>query len=290
MRNIYLILVFCSWISCDKIDPPYIESNNNLAERTVLIEKFTGHKCSNCPEASRKVDELKQFYGNNLISISIHPGDLIEFTGTDDNYPYDFTTNASDIISNDMGATFLPLGTVNRIPGGISNRCWTKDEWATQIDNLLYDSNGNPLQKNIEIEINTSLNELNKELTITTSMNILNNLEGNYNLSVIIIEDGIIAPQIDGTEYIENYEHNHIYRCAVNGVYGANINKQKNLLLSNESDLPLFDEHTIVFNTDYNPNWTDDWDNINNCSVVAYIYNAETLIIEESILQHIINE
>ena len=69
-----------------------------------------------------------------------------------------------------------------------------------------------------------------------------------------------------------------------------NFNKQKNLLLSNESDLPLFDEHTIVFNTDYNPNWTDDWDNINNCAVVAYIYNAETLIIEESILQHIINE
>ena len=69
MRRIYLILVFVLWISCYKIEPPYTQSNNNLAERTVLIEKFTGHKCSNCPEASRKVDELQEFYWNNLILI-----------------------------------------------------------------------------------------------------------------------------------------------------------------------------------------------------------------------------
>jgi len=114
MRKLYLILFLIIWLSCDKIDPPYTQTNNNLAERTVVIEKFTGHKCSNCPEASRKLDELQEFYGNNLISVSIHPGDLVEFTGTDDNYPYDFTTNTSDTISNDMGATFLPLGTINK--------------------------------------------------------------------------------------------------------------------------------------------------------------------------------
>ena len=288
MRNIYLILVFFSWISCDKIDPPYIQANNNLAERTVLIEKFTGHKCSNCPEASRKIDELQQFYGNNLISISIHPGDLIEFTGTDNNYPYDFTTNASDIISNDMGATFLPLGTVNRIPGGISNRCWTKDEWATQIDNLLYDSDGIPLEKNIDIEINTSLNKANKELTIQTNISVLNNLEDNYNLCLLIIEDGIISPQDDGDETIEDYEHNHIYRCAVNSTYGENINEFFYINLEGESGHQA--THILIFNEDSNTNWTDDWDNINNCSVVAYVYNSETLVIEHAKKHHIFNE
>lgn len=294
MRQIYLTLVFFLWISCDKIEPPYTQSNNNLSERTVLIEKFTGHKCSNCPEASRKVDELQEFYGNNLISVAIHPGDLIEFTGTDDNYPYDFTTNASDTISNDMGASFLPLGTVNRIPGGISNRCWTKEEWATQIDNLLYDNEGNPLPNNVEIEINTSFNKQNKELSIQTDFSLNNNLEGNYKLCLFIMEDGIIAPQIDGTEYIENYEHKHIYRSSVNTVYGEDISE------FSLPDVPSSEEfanqfmysatHLIQFNSDYNINWNEEWNNVHNCYVVAYIYNSQTLIIEESAVQQIINE
>ncbi len=68
--TILLIILLC-WISCDKIEPPYIEAGNQSAEKTILIEKFTGHKCSNCPEASRKVDELKDAmlqYGNVLTS------------------------------------------------------------------------------------------------------------------------------------------------------------------------------------------------------------------------------
>ena len=55
-----LFIISISFIGCDKIEPPYTQNNSQLAERTVLIEKFTGHKCSNCPEASRTVDELKE--------------------------------------------------------------------------------------------------------------------------------------------------------------------------------------------------------------------------------------
>ena len=70
MRNliaIILLIFLCILSACDKIDPPYTEDCNQTAKKTVLIEKFTGHKCSNCPEASRKIDELKECYGDNLI-------------------------------------------------------------------------------------------------------------------------------------------------------------------------------------------------------------------------------
>ena len=284
---ILLIILLC-WISCDKIEPPYIEAGNQSAEKTILIEKFTGHKCSNCPEASRKVEELKDFYKDNLISVAIHPGALTEFTGIDENYPYDFTTNASDLIADDMGASFLPLGTVNRVAGGISNRCFTKDEWAQEIDKLLYDDDGNPLEKNIDFSISTSLNELNKELTIQTSVILLNNLETNYNLCLVIIEDGIISPQDDGSESIQDYEHNDIYRSAVNGVYGENITKFAFVSLEGQSGYQA--THTLIFNEDANVNWTNDWNNINNCAVLAYVYDTETLVIEHVQKHHIMHE
>ena len=283
-----LFIISISFIGCDKIEPPYTQNNSQLAERTVLIEKFTGHKCSNCPEASRTVDELKEFYGDNLISVAIHPGNLTEFTSTDDNYPYDFATDASDTIGIEMGATFLPLGSVNRINGGISNRCFTKNEWGIQINNLLYDSNGLPLPKNIEMEINTSFNEKNKELTIQTNFTYKNSIEKNHSICIFIMEDAIISPQIDGSEYVEDYEHNHIYRCAVNRTYGESIEKFHFVDVEGQSDYQS--THTIVFSEETNINWTDDWNNINNCYVVAYVYNNENLTIEHTIKHKIINE
>jgi len=280
MKNlivITLLISLCLLTACDKIHPPYTEECHQTAQKTVLIEKFTGHKCSNCPEATRKIDELKECYGDNLISISIHPGDLTEFTGTDSNYPYDFSTKSSDTIANDMGAVFLPLGTINRIDGGISNRCFTTDEWANQIDNLLFNENGEPLEKNINIEINTVLNHANKELNIETSISILNDLPENYNLCLLIIENKIISPQIDNTQFIADYEHNHIYRYAINGTYG-------------ESIIGLNFTHTMIFDTNANINWTNNWNNLNNCYVVGYVYNTESLVVEESTLKRVVHE
>ena len=99
MRTLILIFFFIFFAQCDRIDPPYIENNLQIAERTVLIEKFTGHKCSNCPEASREIDFLKEIYGEQIISVAIHPGNLTEFTETDNNYTYDFTTENGSIIA-----------------------------------------------------------------------------------------------------------------------------------------------------------------------------------------------
>ena len=43
MKNKILIIICSLLLCCDVIEPPYNEINNKLpAEKTVLIEKFTG--------------------------------------------------------------------------------------------------------------------------------------------------------------------------------------------------------------------------------------------------------
>ncbi|RPG60229.1 MAG: hypothetical protein CBD51_001285 [Flavobacteriales bacterium TMED191] len=286
MKN--YIFIICGFLltCCDTIEPPFLQSNSQTSQKIIMIEKFTGHKCSNCPAATIKIKELQELYQDAIIPVSIHPGGLPEFTNTDNNYTYDFTTNSSNIIADDMGATFLPLGTVNRVEEGISNRCFTKDQWASEIENLLYDSKGLPRPKKFDIEISTIFNNSTRELTIETNVASLSSLQNFFKLAIIVIEDGIIAPQIDGTEYIENYEHNNIYRCDVNGTYGEIINDLKGL----DEEFVFESSYIITLNQNLNSNWTNDWDNINNCFIVAYVYDAESLIIQDVVKKAIINE
>ena len=74
----------------------------------------------------------------------------------------------------------------------------------------------------------------------------------------------------------------------MNGTYGESIDQFQFIGIEGQSGYQA--THTIVFNENTNTNWTDDWNNIANCYVVAYVYNTETLVIEHTVKHHIINE
>ena len=46
--------------SCDIVEGPYITDSNSYVnpEKNVLIEDFTGHLCSNCPQAAREISAI----------------------------------------------------------------------------------------------------------------------------------------------------------------------------------------------------------------------------------------
>ena len=91
MKKINLIvtlaILLCAFVSCDKIEGPYItpdesvETNvefpdidpNNVF-RKVLIEEYTGHRCTNCPDGHRELASLHERYGDTLVAIGIHAG------------------------------------------------------------------------------------------------------------------------------------------------------------------------------------------------------------------------
>ena len=290
MKKYFLIIISYFLICCDTIEPPYLQSNTQVSQRTVIIEKFTGHKCSGCPDATKKIKELQNEFPDAIIPVAIHPGGELfdNFTGTDDNHPYDFTTSSSNTIANDMGVTFLPLGTVNRVKGGLSGgQCFTKDQWATEIYKLLYDAEGNPLEKKFDINIMPTFNKKSKELIIEAKVIALTDLQSSFKLAILITEDGIISAQDDDDKgLIAGYEHNNIYRCAVNGTYGENMSNSKVF----KDQFEYHSTHTLILDQEVNQNWTSEWDNIDNCYIVAYVYDIESEIIQEGIKIAIKNE
>jgi len=98
--------------------------------KKVLLEEFTGHICVNCPEATILAHDLKDSYGEQLILLSIHAGDL----AVPGNEPFDteYRTMAGSDIFNYFQPVGVPTGMVNRTDyqGGT---ILFKDSWEPAI-------------------------------------------------------------------------------------------------------------------------------------------------------------
>ena len=71
LLSVGLIMTACNDIA---ENDRYIEVEATKAERTVLLEDFTGQNCVNCPAAHRTIEALEEQYGAHLIAVSIHAG------------------------------------------------------------------------------------------------------------------------------------------------------------------------------------------------------------------------
>ena len=114
--------------------------------KVVLLEEFTGHLCVNCPEATKLSHDLKQIYGEQLVLLAIHAGELAEPSASP--YDNDFRTTAGTNIYNHFSPIGVPTGMVNRAEygGGV---VLFKDNWEPAIKALIEQ----PMQADIEISI-----------------------------------------------------------------------------------------------------------------------------------------
>lgn len=276
---ILFILLYVS--SCDIVETPYmntenisqIDTNSNNYVKKVLIEDFTGHLCPNCPQAATEIEAIHDIYGEQIIAIAIHVTKSFARpypASQAPNFQYDFRTSWGDDLDNlfDISSAGLPRGMVNRT-GYPDNHKLGKDEWANAVSNEL----------NKEINFGIMINSSNNNINITTQ--VLNNISGSYNLVVCLTESGIINWQKDGTENIENYEHNHILRSVLlDEALSSNINYETNQEIQKNITYNLTELEE--YNIDYSTNVAElgngnagNW-NSNNMSIVAYIYNTNT--------------
>ena len=294
MKNIItlfsLILIITS---CDIVEGPYEINTGNITPtdtntyvKKILIEDFTGHTCQNCPSAARELDAIHSIYGDRIIGIALHvsksfarPYPLSQAP----NYQYDFRTKWGKEWDDLFGISGigLPGGMVNRI-GYPSEHRLGKDEWLARVIT--------ELEKETDFGINIVVNEG----VITVNTEILNNINGDYNLVVCIIESDIINWQKDGSEDVENYEHNHTLRSLLsdeNLSASSNYTSADVIVKTINYDLASLEQ----FNVDYSQNTAElgngnagGWD-ASNMSVIAYIYDnttKEILQVEEAHLNN----
>ncbi len=264
-NNIYIIFFFLFSLSCDKISGPFTEgclnccgdSENQKPIKTILIEEFTGHKCSNCPNGTRIIENITETYCDHVVVLACHPFNQ-DFTNPNDSGPLatDFRTSETTEIAEEFGFWGFPSGLLNRINNG---EFFQPFNLNTEIHNLLFDENNNPILPDLDIKISLNTFSSTSPIEINVEIEKLKELNGEYKLALVVSEDYIISGQYDGEELLEDYEHNHVYRNAINGTWGESIDLTNNIIT-----------RSYILS---NPNVIND---ISNCTIIAYVYDNET--------------
>ncbi|MBJ60167.1 MAG: hypothetical protein CMP64_06285 [Flavobacteriales bacterium] len=256
MKKTYLslsLLIISLTFSCDVIEKDnFTDPNANFPwlGKKVLIEDFTGYKCTNCPQASSELKTIEELYPEKVVSIAIHAGFFAQPSG---NFITDFRTTAGNELAGFFEPEVFPIGMINR-QGYPGNILFNYTDWASKAGEQL-----------LQVPtIDLSISEENNSVSIQARR--LSESNNSLKLVVCITEDGIIDKQIDGSELIEEYEHNHVLRKVINGTWGSNI--QLSSTLSTYS---------------YSYSLEDSWVR-SNCNIVAFVYdnsNKEVLQVEK---------
>lgn len=247
--------------SCDIADEPFTRINGNDDDgneptevvQKVLLEKFTGHKCVNCPDGTVIANQIHGLYGSKFITIAYHAG-FFARPSLDNSFPVDYRTSEGDELNIYFKLSSYPSGLVNRQLHN-NKLLLNKDEWAAasaiQVSN----------QPKLELQINTNYNDTYKALSVAVTAKALTTLEP-LKLCVFVTESGFISPQVAPGGTIENYVHNHVFRASLNGTWGQNLFSQE--AIANQV-------RTISVLTILNSEW-----NAQNLSIVCFAYSDVT--------------
>lgn len=226
MNKITLCTVFACFAlffaGCDKIEGDiyqivqneevtvtFPDINPNEVYRKILIEEFTGHMCNNCPQGHEVLHDLLNQYGDTLVAVGIHCTPLARPFGSV--FSYDFRTEAGDQICNAYSIETIPSAIVNRIQkdGG-----WPREQWASVVRNV------DRSKVYAAVQLINEYDVASKTLKANAKVTALDEFDHQLRLILFVLEDGIVKPQKDGSQDIEDYVHNHVLRYALTDPYG----------------------------------------------------------------------
>ncbi|MDA3779600.1 MAG: Omp28 family outer membrane lipoprotein [Bacteroidales bacterium] len=287
MKIVIKILLFLGIVSsvffaCDDIEEPFIESKDECGDasmsvpiKQILIEEITGHKCGNCPEGDKSMEELKDIYCDHVIPISIHAGAFASINTTEDKYSYDYRTEDGNEINEYFNASNsgIPNAMINRTPVN-DDLTLNPSYWATVVADML---DAEPV---LDITVSTSYISDTRNLNIDVDVVFIESMNENLMLSVYFVEDSVVSWQKDynaedNNQDIEFYPHNHVLRDAVNGAWGNEIVNGQ----INQND---------VISKSFTYKVDQEW-RIKNSSIVAFVYKNETKEVLQASQKHIMD-
>lgn len=223
MKKTILFLSIIPFLTaCDNIgeDERYIEVEQVVSQRKVLLEEFTGQRCPNCPDAHAVIEKLEEQYGENLVVVSIHAGS--------------FANPVPAGLMQPEGNEYADRWSITAYPSGIIDRhaeVLSFDSWASVVRNEL--ENVSPL----EIELTASLRPDGTVVDIRTELLSSSAIKGSMQL--MVTEDNIVALQVHGSTRIPDYVHNNVFRTSVNGLWGEDVTLSPNVFYDFEHSVTL---------------------------------------------------
>ena len=186
-------------------------SPSNENQRFIVLEEFTGHTCTFCPNGTREIVRLDDKYGDQLIPLGIHTGSFATPATNGDKFTTDFRTEPhGGTYATTFGSTSFPSGIVSRTSASTTGL----NDWEQAIISIKDDA---PLASlELTSYSSTETNTLRANIKFTWKQT----LPEDYNLQVFLVEDNIVDWQLDNGVQNETYNHRHVLRMVVNDTFG----------------------------------------------------------------------
>ena len=187
-----------------------------------IVEHLTSTSCTYCPWGDEMLTMLEE-YNPRVVRISVHATQNY-------NYPDPFVTDASATINNYLGMTGWPSASFNRYPGflgGDDNLTSTiayyadaRQQAAMQIGDML-DVMASELPTVATITLQTELNGRSAKVNVSGQLaKGYEQIVPSAALYVCVVEDHLVASQLNSGTWINDYEHNNVLRRYLSSVYG----------------------------------------------------------------------
>lgn len=194
--------------------------------KKILLEDYTGHTCTNCPNAARKLEMIDTAHEGQIIPLALHvsnyalPGPA-GTGGPAGSYQNDYRTSIGDAydvffkISNGG----LPKGMVGRTPYNGSTYTHRKNwwEWDAAVTAQLAQA------PKLELQIINNYDAGTTKLCSHVRAQFLTADTGTFKLVMLLVQDSIIDWQFDGGTNDSDYVHRHVLRDAINSTWGSVI-------------------------------------------------------------------
>ncbi len=226
MKNIFLFSIILTLLSCEEVPIQIPEAGIIETGKTVLVEELTGVSCPNCPAGAAQLASLIELYQGSVIGVSIHGDFLCDPLSSS---KYDFRSETGVELENYLKSWFgKPCAAFNRAQQDSETEFAISkfDLWGSYVDNEL------SKEQQVEILIDRSYDPNTRILDLAIAVSPLVNLEGDFRIGVMIAESHIIDAQLDQTDVIEEYEHNHVLRTMLTPIEGTTLSQT---LVENET-------------------------------------------------------
>ncbi len=216
LSSITILLVIVSFSCFAQNFVSTTPSNQN-----VVLEELTGMYCTFCPDGHKRASELKANNPGKVVLVNVHAG---SYAIPQNNDP-DYRTPTGNYINNLLDPDGYPAGAINRIDhNGNGREAMSRQYWVAVADSVMNQPSPVNVAAMADLDVATGELTVNVEAYYTS-----NGIGLNDKLHVFILQNNVKGPQT-GSQYNPSqltpqgdYIHNHMFRYALTGNYGDDI-------------------------------------------------------------------
>jgi hypothetical protein len=190
------------------------------SNRVAVLEDFTGVRCGYCPDGHVRAKAIEDALPGKFLIVCAHAGGYaLPAAGW-----ANFTSSASTAIHNQANPAGYPAGTMNRMPCmtlGVnamdparSNMTMGRGDWAAAANKVV------TMTSPVNIGAKAVFDPKTRELAVTYDLYYTEEETVANNVSVMLLQDKLMAKQSGGTPDPNNYAENHVLRDNLNGDFG----------------------------------------------------------------------